>query len=165
VIGEVASVVAVGIGIVAYNEIGSMHWRDEDFIGPVTDGIKLVVLCSPASAACGVCIAGNAQEQNGRYWAALLGGLVGLPVGLGVAMLGNQATILTPYLGVPIIIAGTMAPAIGATIGYDLSRSRGVESDVWQKRLTPPAVAVIPEHRAGRARTTRIDAKLLTLRF
>jgi hypothetical protein len=165
VIGEVASVGVVGAGVLGLYMASHLNFNDETSWGPAALGLLILVPGMPAATAGGVCIAGNIQEQDGRYWAAYLGGLAGLPVGFGVVCLGTLALGLSPYVAVPLYMAGAVAPAVGATIGYDLSRSRGVESDVWQKRLIPPTVAVVPERRVGRARTTRIDARLLAVRF
>ena len=163
--GEVVSVGVVGAGVLGLYMASHLNFNDETSWGPAALGLLILVPGMPAATAGGVCIAGHAQDLDGRYWAAYLGGLAGLPLGFGVVCLGTLALSLSPYVAVPVYIAGAVAPAVGATIGYDLSRSHGVESDVWRERLVPPAVAIVPMHRVGHERTTRIDARLLSVRF
>ncbi len=165
VIGEVASVGVVGLGVIAVYLTSNQGLNSDEDWGPAALGLLILVPGLPAATAAGVGIAGRIQDLDGRYWAAYLGALAGTAAGVGLVGIGGATFTPAPYVGVPFFVAGALAPAVGATIGYDLSRSRGVESDVWQKRLVPPAFAVASEHRPGRERTTRIDARLLTLRF
>jgi hypothetical protein len=164
--GEVASVVVVGTGVAVYALSSHVNWSDELApLGLAVLGLVALVPVMPVTTAAGVCMAGHAQGLDGHYWAAYLGGLAGTAICGGVVELANVATQHSSSAGVPLVVAGALMPAVGATVGYDLSRSRGVESDVWQERLIPPTVAIVPMHRNGRERATRIDAKLLTIRF
>jgi hypothetical protein len=165
VIGEVAAVVAVGAGVLAYDGANHVGFLDEDAAGPAILGVLILIPGIPAATAGGVCIAGNAQGQDGRYWAAFLGGLAGLPVGFGVTCLGTFALSLSPYVAVPLYIAGAVAPAVGATVGYDLSCSRGWGADSRLDRFMPPSIAFASDISAKGKRSTRVDARLLGLRF
>jgi hypothetical protein len=163
--GEVASLAVVGGAEYAYSRAAVVNLYDWDQLGAVLLGFLVLTPGMPAATAGGVCWAGQAQGKVGRYWAAYLGAVAGTVVGYGIVGIGGATMSQHPYVLVPMIVAGVAAPAIGATIGYDLSRSRMSARESWQERLMPPAVAVIPEHRAGHERTTRIDARLLAVRF
>ena len=138
---------------------------DPEDWGPAALGLLVLAPGLPAATASGVCIAGNIQGQDGRYWAAYLGGLAGLAAGVGLVGLGGVTVSPAPYVAVPLYIAGAVAPAVGATIGYDLSRSRGWGADSRLDRLMPPSIAFGGDVSAKGKRSTRIDARLLGLRF
>ena len=164
-VGEVASVVLVGVGMFALGEATHVRWNEMEALGPAMLGLLILIPGIPAATAGGVCVAGSIQGQDGRCWAAFLGGLAGLPVGVGLVALGGVTLSQTVFVGVPLFIAGALAPTVGATIGYDLSRSRGWEPDSRLGRFVPPSIFFANDVATAGKRSTRIDAKLLTVRF
>jgi hypothetical protein len=163
--GEVASA-AVLVGAFYAVDYGvPLDWNNDGQIGAVMMGFAALTPGIPAAMAWGVSMAGHAQGLDGRFWPSYLGAIVAFPLGAFVAGVGGILLDSVPYMGVPLLVVGAIIPAAGATIGYDQSRSKPKESGFLRERLIPPNFAVTHDRRVGRARTTRIDARLLAVRF
>lgn len=123
VAGEfLGGVIGWGIGSAFCDETA----RSGDFFGPCFMGgdegaVGMVVGVIPG-AALGTYVLGEATTGDGSYWAALAGSAVGTlgMVGLIAAEDGDD--------GGGLVVLALALPAIGATIGYELSQADVVDS-------------------------------------
>jgi hypothetical protein len=122
------------------------------------------VVC-PLGSAAGASIVGGIKQQHGNFGATYLGALLGLPVGYGIAAGGLAIPGHSRVLDDVFFVASCLAPPVGATIGYNLSRQSGAGYGRLEQRLIPPSLGVKPslDHEGNTIVAT--DVRLLTVRF
>jgi len=151
----------LAVGLAAYG-LGGIYWGGPPEYYFWTSALALAI---PAGTAGGVGLVGRHYGERGRYWAAYLGGFAGVVAGLGIVAAGVKVVQPVPRVGkslaIPLYVAGAVSPAVGSTIGYNLSRSPG--SDFWSRHLDPPSLALT----VNTANPTRpaAEVRLVTLHF
>ncbi len=162
--GELAVVVTTTLGIYALGEANNVSWADESSMGYGVLWVGATAIAIPAGCASGARIVGKHNGQNGRFWAAYLGGLVGIPVGLGFAAMGGMTNGVSLIISIPLYAAGVVSPAVGSVIGYNLSRTP-VPASFWSERMEPPAMSMLSVSDESGTTHTAFDFRLVTVRF
>lgn len=127
-------------------------------------GLASYVIAYPVGCAAGTSIVGGLKQQDGSPLLSYLGALVGVPVGYGVFFLGEAASGGSAVIRWPAVALGLLAPPVGATIGYNLSRKSGVGYGLLDQRLLMPSIGLRCEP-AGEETAVALDMKLLNVRF
>jgi hypothetical protein len=162
-LGEIAAVGAVSLATFAVGAAMHVDWMSESSYGIGFIGMASLIPAIPAGCAAGACLVGRAQEQVGNYWASYLGGLAGMPVGLLLAYGALYAR--NQVLQIPLFVAAAVAPAIGATVGYDLTSTGPNYEGFHNARIYPPSLAVFTERDKTHGRSVGMDLRVISLRF
>jgi hypothetical protein len=155
---------------------GTVLGADAALFGPTDDSdVELVlsmylamtgmVVVYPLGSAAGASIVGGIKQQHGNFGYSYLGALLGLPVGYGIAAGGLALAGRSPVLQVASVVAGCLAPPIGATVGYNLSRQSGAGYGRLEQRLIPPSIGVRSWSDLEGQTVVATDVRLLTVRF
>lgn len=144
-----AAVGAGGLGLLA---AATSDENDFSALGLVVLGI---VVGAPIGATAGVWLYGDLSGHDSRWWAPIVGGLVGGGIGLGgfIGALQIDQEVLSGTLGFTSLL---VLPAVGATLGYAL----GLESK-GEVSWGAPQLMVAPDGAGG----LRAQALLVDLRF
>ena len=155
-LGELAAVVGVSLAVFGVGEATGADWFDESSIPYGILWVAALVPAIPAGSAGGACIVGHHYNGDGKFWAAGLGGLAGMGTGLVVAALGHSV-----LNGIPSYAVAVVGPAVGATVGYNLSRTR----DSYGSRFIPGSVGLASVRDAAGIAHPSLNVRLLSVRF
>lgn len=159
-----ALVVAGGVGLtMGLVRLSSPAARNDMTVFAI--GVLGTLAAIPAGGAAGTGIVGRHNRQDGRFGPAYLGGLVAIPVGVLVAGTGIALTGGSVSGAVVSTLVGLVAPAVGATYGYNLSRSADNRKHAWLERLEPPALALRATMDEEREVKPTFDCRLVTVKF
>ena len=126
-------------------------------------------LAAAAPAVAGFCTwrTGEAAGKQGKAWAAVVGAYVAVPAGIGLVALGYKVS-RSPhrwYHGLPCWIPAAAVVPAGATIGYNLSLSKGQKPGTAGARLEAPALGLTRDELADGTTAYRVDLRLVSVRF
>jgi hypothetical protein len=128
-------------------------------------GMAGTVVAYPLGCAAGTSIVGGIKQQYGNFGYSYLGALLGLPVGYGIAVGGLAMAGRSPVLRGVSVVAGCLAPPVGATVGYNLSRRSDAGYGRLEQRLVPPSIGVRSWSDLEGQTVVATDVRLLTVRF
>jgi hypothetical protein len=120
-----------------------------------------IALGYPAGCAMGTAMVGSWQERDGNTGLAYAGAYLGLPVGIGLILLGAPQKT---GLKIPLCVLGGLAPPAGAVIGYNLTKKER-QAMPFGARVSPPTLAFHIRPGPDRQRYSIFDCRLVTVGF
>ncbi len=123
------------------------------------------VIVYPLGSAAGASIVGGIKQQHGSFGYSYLGALLGVPVGVGIAAGGLAVAGRNTGLQWASVVAGCLAPPIGALVGYNRSRDPYGGFGRIEPRLIPPSIGVSSWSDLEGQTVVAANVRLLTVRF
>jgi hypothetical protein len=167
-LGEVTAVAAVGLTTYAIGRATAVDWWDASTLAYYSVGLLALVPIVPAGAMLGATYVGDRHAEDGKAWASYVGGLVGTVGGLSLFLVTYNNVMGWRGWRVPgIALYGVAAvmPAVGATVGYNLSCPRSVGYGMRDQRFLPPSVTLTRTTLPDGTRETGVSLRLLTVRL
>jgi hypothetical protein len=157
-LGELAAATAVTLAVYGFAAANGADFFDESSWPYAVLWAAALVPAVPAGSAAGAYIVGHHYGGDGEFWAAGLGGLAGLMVfALGAQITDGSSSTAS----IPIYALAVVSPAVGATVGYNLSRTRVS----YGSRFMPGSVGLAAVRDAKGIAHPSLKVHLLSVRF
>jgi len=125
-------------------------------------GCAADLLLIPAGCTIGAAAVGRHYDEDGKGWASYLGGFVGTTGALTLAFVDLQAFGDSP-VGITLYVVSAALPAVGATVGYNLSCSPMESREFKGSRIAPPTLTLTRSLQPDGTRITGISLRLFSL--
>lgn len=133
-------------------------------LGEVLLGTSIVGL--PFASGYGTYLVGDALSEGGTLGGAILGGLAGLPIGIGVLYLSLASEMHSSFPGLVATAMLSVGPVpLGAVVGYNLSIKKTSTISSMGKRLQPPGVTFTSRELPDHSKEYGVRVQLAGVRF
>ena len=161
-LGEAVTVVAVSAAVLVASSIGHAGLMEPEGIGYGVAGFAAVILLIPEGCTIGTTLVGRHYGENGSAWASYFGGLFGLAGTAGLFFVAANTIDDNRTLGNALYVVAVPLPAVGATVGYNLSCSPMGNREFKGSRIAPPTLTLTRTSQPDGTRITGISLRLFS---
>jgi len=161
-IGEAVTVTTVYGAVLLACSIGHAGLLEPEGIGYGVAGLVALVFLTPEGCTIGTTLVGRYYHENGSAAASYLGGLLGVAGAVGLFVVAANTISDSEAGGKALYAVGVTLPAVGATVGYNLSCSSTGGREFKGSRFAPPTLTLTRLSQPDGSRITGVSLRLFS---